>query len=541
MPRGYHLPEPSDVADPWAGFEWDLPAEYNVAAECLDAGDSADEALRHVGVDGERTALTYGELRAATDATAARFATAGVDPGDRVGLCLPQSPELLVAHLATFAVGAVSVPLSMLLGDASLRSTAARADVSLVVCDAQRRAALDGEFAAESLVVETGARTAPLFGLDAHVTAGDTVDRPATTPDDPALVLFTSGSTGDPKGVVVGHSYLAGSLPGNQCWYQLFDAAEARAARIYTPAEWAWAGALFDVVFPTLALGGTVVSHERRSGFDPDRALGLIASEGVTHAYFPPTALRRMRAEVDPAAHDLSALVAVQSGGEALPDGVQSWAERALGAVINEGYGQTEANAIAGECRAAYPPRDGSLGRPYPGHDVVVVDEDGAELPPGEVGELVVRPPDPVLFSGYLDDPAATDAAFTDEGWLRTGDAVERDADGYLYHRGRLDDVIITSGYRVSPTEVEDALSTHPAVAAAVVGGVPDADRGQRVVACVVPADDATADDDLAATLTATVADAIGPHKRPREVRFLDAIPETRNGKADRAALFGEE
>ena len=543
MTRGYRLPRPDPTAaDPWAGFEWTLGEEYNVAAAALETAQRDPErpALRHTPLDGGPTTVTYDELDRATEAFGARLADRGVKPGDRVGVCLPQCPELIVAHLATFAVGAVVVPLSMLLGADSFAYSLDHGGVSLLVADVTRAAEL-GDVTESVLTLRVdpgGYDESPLGGLRAH--GGDgaaSFDRARTAPDDPALILYTSGTTGKPKGVVGGHRYLAGSLPGYQAWFELFDESEAAAARVWTPAEWAWAGALFDVVFPTLALGGTVVSNERRSGFDPEAALELVVREGVTHAFMPATALGRIRNEATPPGADESPLEVVMSGGERLPTSLRVWTEDELAPTVNEAYGQTEANALVGNCTAAYPARAGSMGRAYPGHDVRIVDGDGETVPPGEVGEIALVLPDPAVFLGYWDDERATDEKFRGDLFL-TGDVGVCDADGYLRHRGRADDLILTAGYRVSPLEVEASLEDRPDVAEAVVGGVPDDRRGSRVKAFVVPAEGVDPGDELADRLREAVRADLGAHKVPREFTFLDAMPETRSGKADRSALF---
>jgi|AntDeeMinimDraft_4_1070355.scaffolds.fasta_scaffold00099_38 acetyl-CoA synthetase len=540
MNRGYHLPRPDRGAtDPWAGFEWRIGETYNIGAVALASAetDPAATALRHLPLDEPPTRLSYGELKEATDAVAAGLRDRGVERGDRVAVCLPQCPELLLAHLAIFELGAVSVPLSMLLGADSFRYSLDDSETTLAVVDAVRAGEV-GPLDVETLSVDPGGYAdSPLGGFRDAVHRGATVEPVSTAPDDPALVLYTSGTTGKPKGVVQGHSYLAGGLPGYQAWFELFDDAAARSARVWTPAEWAWAGALFDVVFPALATGGTLVSRERRSGFDPTGALSLVAAESVTHTFMPATALQRIRGEADPAAHDLDALAVVMSGGESLPRSLLVWARDELAPRVHETYGQTEANALVGNCTAAYEVRPGSMGRVYPGHDVVVVDEDGSEVETGETGEIAVRLPDPVVFERYWGDEAATAEKF-DGGRFLTGDLGMVDDDGYFWHRGRADDLILTSGYRVSPLEVEAALQAHPDVAAAVVGGAPDPERGERVRAYVVVADDASANDALAETLRDRVRSTLGGYKVPRDIEFLDALPETRSGKADRSALF---
>ncbi|MFB6136206.1 MAG: acyl-CoA synthetase [Halobacteriaceae archaeon] len=543
---GYTPPE-GDAGAFYEGFEWDLPGTYNVADVALDAPDG-DEALFHVD-GGEARSFTYGDLAAAADAVAAALRDRGVERGDRVAVCLPTCPELLVAHLATYRLGAVVVPLSVILGEEGLAHPIDSTEPDVLVVDERTAASASGDALAgperwRVTVGPDGYAEGPLGGLAARAERGAGVDPAATAPDDPALVLYTSGTSGRPKGVVQGHAYLAGSLPGYHCWFHLFDRESARAARVWSPSEWAWAGALFDVVFPTLALGGTVCSRLRRTGFDPEVALRFLERAGVSHAFFPPTAVGRVRAGGDPGAFDLSSLSVLMCGGEKLAPALRRWAEDALDCAVNETYGQTEANALAGDCQAAFPPREGAMGRPYPGHDVAVVDEDGDHVPrDGEtLGEIAVATPDPVVFERYWGDPDATDGAFDDAGRLRTGDLASVDEEGYLSHAGRKDALVVTSGYRVSPLEVERALAENPAVAEAVVGGVPDEERGQRVKAYVVLADrdPDEAGDDLRERLRDLVRERLGAYKVPREIAFVEEVPETRSGKADRAALFGD-
>jgi len=549
MMRDHWLRTPdANGAEPWPSIDWDLGDQYNIAEVALRRAETAPDAsaLTHHPIDDPTTTLTYGEIANAVDAVTGLLAAEDVEPGDRVGVCLPQCPELLIAQLAVFQRGAVAVPLSMLLGGDSLSHSITHSGASLVLTDAARAEAVASAADVPTVSVDPGNyASSPLGGL-AGVVDEDGVHLPEagsavpTAPDDAALILYTSGTTGKPKGVVQGHQYLAGSLPGYQAWFELFDPATAQAARVWTPAEWAWAGALFDVVYPTLAMGGTLVSRERRSGFDAEAALRLIADEAITHTFMPATALQRIRKEADPTAYDLGSIAVVMSGGESLPESLLSWAESSLAPAIHETYGQTEANALVGNCSAAYPVQPGSMGKTYPGHDVVVVDEAGEVVPDGDVGEIGVRLPDPVVFAGYWRDDRATNETL-DGDLFRTGDLAVRDADGYFWHRGRKDDLIVTAGYRVSPLEVEAVLQSQPSVAAAIVGGVPDEDRGERVTAYVVPADGATIDAATIATLRDAVRAELGAYKVPRDIEAIETIPETRSGKADRSALFGEE
>lgn len=545
-PIGYRLPTNAVSFDAVrSGFEWDLPPTFNIAEAVLDQppDHTDDVAVNHTDIDGGSRILSYAQLGRTVEAIAAWIDELIGSESSNVAVCLPQSPELVQTHLAVLLQGSIVVPLSTIAGTDTFQYCLEHSETEVLLIDEQVAehhadvlSSVDGMHIQE-LEISTKNRAA-LGGFDPYVREERSFEPEETIPNDPAFILYTSGTTDKPKGVVQAHQYLIGSLPGYQLWFELFDPSDVRTQRVWTPAEWAWAGALFDVVYPTLVYGGTVVSHARRTGFDPSEAISLIKDRRVTKAFLPPTALYKIRDAFDGDIPSLPNLSGIMCGGEKLTPSLLRWAERGLDVVVNEAYGQTEANALIGSCQALFPARPGSIGRLYPGHDVEIVDDNGDPLPPGEPGELVLQASDPVRFLRYWKDPSATNDVLTENGDLLTGDLGVRDEDGYVWYHGRDDDLIVTSGYRVSPTEVEVVLELHSAVGKAIVGGIPDDRRGERIKAYIVPANDDVEIQSVNEELKAYVARELGPHKKPREIEWLSDVGRTRTGKTDRDQLF---
>jgi acetyl-CoA synthetase len=415
-------------------------------------------------------------------------------------------------------LGAIAVPLSVLFGEEALRYRLEDAAASLVVTEDLERLPATGVegLTAEALVhLAEGASAA----LEPH----------PTTADDPALLIYTSGTTGRPKGALLPHRTLLGHLSG----YTLYSNFPGHGARTWSPADWAWIGGLLDVLYPAWWYGATVIAW-RSDRFDPEEAVRLLERERIGHTFLFPTALKLLRG-LGSLGRPLR-LESVHSGGEPLGAELQAWSVEHLGTAVNEFYGQTEANLLVGNARTVDPIKAGSMGLPYPGHDVVILDQDGRTAPPGRVGEIALRLPDPVAFLGYWRNEGAT-AAKVAGGYLRTGDLAHADDDGYLWFQARADDVINAAGYRIGPFEVEEALMRHPAVGMCGVVGMPDETRGERVVAFVRLRDGASGDEALARALQDLVRRVVGHHAYPREVRFVEALPLTTSGKIQRFRL----
>ncbi|WP_433629983.1 acyl-CoA synthetase [Halomicrococcus sp. NG-SE-24] len=529
-------------------FAWDFPDDYNIAWDCLRKHDDADRpALYQAYPDGRRETYTFQELDELSNQVAHALAERGVEYGDRVAVVVPQKPANPLTHLACWKLGAVSLPLSVLFGPDALRYRLADSESRVVVAD---ESMLDtvrevrGECPDLEHVVAVGADDTPddAEPFEAfHADQPETFEIAATVEETPAIIMYTSGSTGPPKGVLHTHGLWAGHCAAFRMYFEqdVFDSV------YWTPADWAWIGALGDLLFPAWHYGQPVVGYPME-GFDAETAFDLCEEFDVTNAFLPPTAIRMMMNTANPTeTFDLS-LAAICTGGEPLTPEILDWAADQLeGVVVNELYGQTEANLLVTNCRQWFPARAGSMGKPVPGHEVAVIDsESGQRVPDDEVGMIAVRHgDDPVIFREYWNDPEKTEAVRVDaadggEPWHLTGDLGYRDEDGYFWFKARDDDVIITSGYRVGPGEVESAILEHPGVEQVAVVGVPDDTRGEIIKAFVQPVGAATDNyDDLRGEIQQLVKRRLAKYEYPREIEFVADLPTTTTGKIQRRKL----
>jgi acetyl-CoA synthetase len=515
------------------GFRWHVPPAMNIADLCCDSWAMAAPeriAIIHRDSQGGRSLWRYGQLKRASDALAAGLSAHGVGRGDRVAILLPQDPAVLITHFAAMKCAAISLPLFTLFGNDALAYRLRDAGAKAIVTDAaglDRIMALAPDLPALETIITTGPAAAPVLSYHALIAGPGRHSAPPTTADDPAMMIYTSGTTGDPKGVLHAHRFLLGHLP---CMELAQDFFPQPGDIGWTPADWAWIGGLMDMALPCLYYGVPLIAH-RAAKFDPEAACRLMAEEGVTNAFIPPTALRLMRAAPSPKGLSLRA---IGSGGEALGADLLDWGHDALGCVINEFYGQTEANLVIAAVSGPMPRRPGAMGLPVPGHAVSLRDAKGA-VGTGEIGEICIRAPDPVMFLRYWNKPAATAQKLVD-GWLHTGDLATSDASGQITFHARDDDIITSAGYRIGPVEIEQALLTHPDVVMAAVVGEACPIRTEIVVAHVVLRAGADGEG-LDTALQALVRDKVSAHCVPRKIIRESSLPMTATGKVMRRAL----
>lgn len=528
-----------------AGFGWNLPEFFNITAHITDVAEHVGRSAPAVDVvedDGSTTTYTYSELLSVAARLANGLTDLAITRGDRVAILLNQRFETLASHLAVYALGAIAVPMSVQMGEDSLShrlaNSGARAVLTEAGClarlgrsvsgtDVEFVVAIDGGSAAEF-----GGEATRLVDWERALSDSDQIVPADTKATDPALICYTSGTTGTAKGAVHGHRVLPAHLISLQLAYG-FPAVGA--GTYWTPVDWAWLGGSFDLAIPALAMGGRVLARGLRR-FDAQECLKLLERYAVNYAFLPPTALRMLSNLEDIPSTFALVLKAILSGGEAFSDDLIAWAGSAFpGVQLNELFGQTEMNLLVGTAGSVLARLPGATGRPFPGHDVRVVGADGP-VGVGEIGEAVAAVDgDPAAFLYYWGNPEQTSRKIRD-GLLYTGDLVKLREGGYLQYVSRDDDVIISSGYRIGPAEIENVIASVPGVADVAVIATEDAVRGQLVSAFVVSTG-TIEPEKLSSLIGDAVRARVAGYARPRRVEFVTDLPKTVTGKVSRPML----
>jgi len=525
----------SNYDDLWRSIDYRtlrIPSEFNVGVACVDDHDPSARALTIVERDRTSRDYTFGDVRDQANRLANALEAIGIGRGDVVAVVNPQSFETGVAYMALFRMGAVALPLSSLFGPDALRFRLRNAEAKAVIASAAnapkvREAVADAPLPV--LVIGGEPEPGDYSFEEALAAASDRYEPVVTLAEDPAFLIFTSGTTGDPKGAVHAHRIVFGQIPAFEAVYDFYP---QETDVLWSPADWAWIAGLMDILVPAWFYGLPVVV-DMEGAFSAERADWLMREHRVTLTLLPATALRVIRAADLPGGDFF--FRSVCSGGEALGADLLGWAEGFFGCPVNEAYGQTELNGICGNSAKVYPVKPGSLGRALPGCIVAVLDDDGKPVT-GQSGEIAIDRHHPLTMLEYFNNPTATKEKFLGD-WLLSGDLGTMDEDGYVWFESRKDDVINSAGYRIGPGEIENCLGSHPDVALSAVVGVPDERRGQVPKAFVVLKPGRAATEDLADELRTHVRTRLAPHEMPREIVFVDDLPRTTTGKIMRRAL----
>jgi acetyl-CoA synthetase len=534
---------PSTYEEFVAAFRLHVPEGFNFAFDVLEAIAATDPerpAMVHIGPDDTRREYDFAYFSRESSRLANALEVLGVGRGDRVMLILYRRVEFWVAMLALHKVGAVPVPSPALLTSHDIEFRVTYAGIAGAIVEEGVVARVDAVRAAcptLSTLIQVGGTAVPAgwhsYGqITASAPDGYPRREGSAGGSDPLLIFFSSGTTGMPKMVEHTHTYPMGHLTTGLYWHDL------RPGDLhFTLADTGWGKAVWGKFYGQWMAGAAVFTWDFRGKFEPEKLLELISEHKVTTFCAPPTVYRFL-IRLDLSAWDLSALRHCTTAGELLNDGVFHAWKKATGLPIYEGYGQTESVLQI----ATFPfmePKPGSIGKPAPGWDIVLLNDSGRPCATGEEGEICVRidPSRPVgLFTGYLNEPEKTARVMTN-GVYHTGDKAWVDEEGYFWFLGRTDDLIKSSGYRIGPFEVESALITHPAVVEAAVTGVPDPDRGQVVKATVVLAQGFTPSERLTEEIQAHVKKVTAPYKYPRIVEYVQELPKTISGKIKRAEI----
>jgi acyl-coenzyme A synthetase/AMP-(fatty) acid ligase len=519
------------MADPLT--TWDVPAEFNFARDVIDRL-AREERLALVAVDANlaRREYTFAEVSEATKRWASVLRDAGIGKGDRVVVVIPKTPDWLFCMTALLRIGAAAVPSAEQLRAKDLLYRAQHSGAIGVVghvSNAEEIEKIRPDAPAVRAWLVTGGERAGWTAADPLVRAAQPWDGAPTAPGDLAYIVYTSGTTKDPKGVVHTVAWTFANRMQAATWFDVKPS-----DLVWCTAGTGWAKSLWNVLLGPWSCGAAIVLDE--GAFVPERRMDMIRDLGVNVLCQAPTEYRLEAKLADLGTRwKLPKLRHCVSAGEPLnPEVIEIW-KQAFGLVILDGYGQTE-NTLLVANRPGVPVRPGSMGKPTPGHDVAVVGEDGNPLPAGEVGDIALRGRPPSLFTGYYKNDEETAASRRGE-WYITGDRAQVDDDGYFWFVGRADDVISSGAYRIGPFEVESALVEHPAVLESAVVGSPDPDRGNIVKAFIVLRPGFEPNEALAKELQEHCKRVTAPYKYPRAIEFVSELPKTRSGKIRRVEL----
>ncbi|MDP2712620.1 MAG: AMP-binding protein [Solirubrobacteraceae bacterium] len=500
-----------------AAHAWQVPERYNIAADVCDKHPRDKLAMIHEDPDGAVREVYWGELQDMANRFALALLERGVQRGDRVAMLLPPTPETAAAFFGTWKIGGILLSMSVLYGDEGIRHRLTDSQAAVVVTNAANRARVEGR--AQIVELAPG-------DLDSGSTDHETLD---TSCDDPAQLYYTSGTTGLAKGILHAHRYILGHEEFVYC----HDVRDGE--RFHGMGEWAWAAGIAPLLGPW-RFGATQVVLQRRGGFDPHQQLAFLSRHRPTNVFATPTAIRSMMGIGDAGTRYPQDFRIVCSAGEPLNPEAIRWFREQYGVTVLDYYGLSESYPLV----ANYPfmkVREGSMGKPMPGWDVRILDEDERPVAAGERGEICLRArSNPHYPLGYWNNEQAGRETFGGE-WFHTKDAASQDADGYVWYEGRADDVIISAGYRIGPFEVESACLEHPAVAEAAAVAWPDERRGNIVKAFVIPAAGYESSDELGKEIAAFVRERLSAYAYPRAVEFVAELPKTLTGKIRRIEL----
>ncbi len=507
-----------------AGHRWEVPERYNIGVDVCDRYPREKLAMVHEDFTGQVRRVDWGELQDLSNRFANVLRAHGVDQGDRVAMLLPATPETAAAFFGTWKAGAILLSMSVLYGDEGIRHRLTDSQAKVLVTNQANADRIERSLVEHLLILD-----------DALLEAGSTSFTPVDTmAEDPAQLYYSSGTTGLAKGILHAHRYI---LAHEEFVYS-HDVRDGEL--FHGMGEWAWAAGICPLIGPWRH-GAVQAVYQREGGFDPAKQLDFLSRHEVSNVFATPTAIRSMMSIGDAGSRYPQKFRIVCSAGEPLNPEAIRWFREQYGITVLDYYGLTESYPLC----ANYPfmdVREGSMGKPMPGWEVAILDEDEHQVAQGERGEICLKArSNPHYPLGYWNRPQEdSDEVFGGE-WFHSKDAARADEDGYYWYEGRADDVIISAGYRIGPFEVESACLEHPAVAEAAAVAAPDERRGNVVKAFVVLASGHEPSPSLAEEIKAFVRDRHSAYAYPRLIEFVPDLPKTLTGKIRRIELRQRE
>ena len=526
----------------YSNFKWNIPQKYNIAYDVCDRWADDKDRIALVYEDDQKNCniFYFRDIQKYANQLANVFTGLGLKKGDVVTLLLAQDPECAIAHVACWKAGIISSPCSVLFASDAIKYRLNDCETKILITDkANYQKVSDMKKDCPSLehIILTNTSTKEACNFWKLIeNENSNFTNVVTKAEDVAWISYTSGTTGMPKGSVQPHRMMLGHMPSLEFIYDFFP---KKRDALWSPADWAWMAGLMDILMPGWFHGCKVVATAMK-GFDAEDAYRILAQHEVTLTLLTPTMLKLMKQVDAPLSKYSLKLRAVLSGGEAVGASLLEWAQKELKLMVHEGFGQTECNVILGNNGKLFPIKPGSLGKPTPGSIVKVINNDGVELAPGEEGHIACLRPDPVMLLEYLNKPEATKEKFIGD-WLITGDLGHMDDEGYFWFHGRADDVITSSGYRIGPSEIEDALIKHKAVQIAAAIGVPDPIRTETIKAFIILSEGFEGNQQLEEELKNFVRQKLAKHEVPKEIEFVNSLPMTTTGKIMRKELRQKE
>ncbi|QGA53978.1 AMP-binding protein [Sulfolobus sp. E5-1-F] len=511
-------------------FKWTIPEYFNMGEAISRNKDGI--AIIYRDDEGNKSETTYSELNSFSNQVANFLSELGVKRGEPVGVMIGPRPETAAVIVGIYKMGAIALSMTPLFGIDAANYRIQHSGAKVLFTDR------------EDIIKELKAQTVVSFSKGNYTFSDIKKSSSSFTPvktksSEPAHMLYTSGTTGLPKGVLLSHAAVLAHVP----WYQFVFEMAPREDDIFSQlADWGWIAGILDVVVPSLYFGKPMVAYNRGGRLDPRRVMEVLEETKATCFFAPPTALNIIMKSVNPKDYDLK-LRSLVSGGSVVTFDLIKWSREKLGAPLNVGYGQTEANVLTGTNSKIMPMKileekggGNLLGKPIPGHVIEIVDENLNVLPYNQVGEIAVKLPDPIVMLEYYKNPEAT-AKKIRGGFLLTGDLGWKDEYGYIWFKSRSDFLIKSSGYRIGPEEVEFVINQHPAVLESAVISKEDPIRGEIIKAFIVLKQGYEPSEKLKEEIVSLVKNRLAAYAYPREIEFVNEIPKTESGKIKRAEL----